>query len=91
MLSVDVSLILLLGSNKVYNILFKNLNISFYYFEFIEKIWNLILSKKLVLLENKFNDNFFASEKNLAKKMENLANGNAAKHRETDVDTKRTF
>ena len=43
----------------------------------LKKILNLILSKKLVLLENKFDENFFL------KKRENLANGNAAYSKNT--------
>ena len=54
----------LFGDNKIHNILFKNVNII----EFIEKNLNSILSKKLVLLENIFHDNFFASENSWKKK-----------------------
>ena len=43
----------------------------------LKKILNLILSQKLVLLENKFNKMVFASQKTW-KKGENLASGNAA-------------
>ena len=42
----------------------------------IEKILSWNLSKKLLLLENKFNENFFASQKTW-KKRGNLANCNA--------------
>ena len=90
MLSVDVSLILLLGSNKIYNILFKNLNISCYYFEIIEK------KLKFNFVEDLFCEKInlmttFSHLKKLGKQKENLANGNATKHKETDVGTKRTF
>ena len=38
----------------------------------LKKIFKLILSKKLVLLENKFNENFFASQKQLINKAKTL-------------------
>ena len=51
----------------------KNVNINEFIFKKCVK-FNLI--EKLVLLENKFNENFFVSQKTW-KKRENLANGNA--------------
>ena len=54
-----------------------------------KKFFNSILSKKLVLLENIFHENFFASEK-LGKKRENLANGNAAYKRDIFSGTSET-
>ena len=50
---IGATLLHLNGTNKIRNILFKNLNISIF----------LFFLKKLVLLENNFNENIFTSQK----------------------------